>query len=155
MSAITILTAWLAASQDSQGLAIVAVTGGFATPFLLPTGTDSEIALFGYDTILITGTNWLARRRDWPVLNGISYVFTALTVLSWAAVFYRPSTYLTTELFLIVFCGLFLYGLHGTYWSARASAPFVRVILWTAPFGFYVLSLANLFDHSVSLLITS
>ena len=153
MSAITTLTAWLAASQHSQGLAIVAVTGGFATPFLLPTGTDSEIALFGYDTILITGTNWLARRRDWPVLNGISYAFTALTVLSWAAVFYRPSTYLTTELFLIVFCSVFLYGLHGTYRSARASAPLVRAILWTAPFGFYVLSIVNLFDHSMALLI--
>jgi uncharacterized membrane protein len=153
MSAITILAAWLANAQRSQGLAIVAVTGGFATPFLLPTGTDSEIALFGYDTILIAGTIWLARRRDWPVLNGISYAFTALTVLSWAAVFYRPSTYLTTELFLTVFCGLFLYGLRGTYQSTRASAPFVGVILWTAPLGFYVLSLVNLFDHSVALLI--
>jgi uncharacterized membrane protein len=153
MSAITVLGAWLANSQGSQGLAIVAVTGGFATPFLLPTGTDSEIALFGYNTILIVGTMWLARRRDWPVLNGISYVFTALTVLSWAAVFYRPSTYLTTESFLTVFCGLFLYGLHSTNQSARASAPFVRLILWTAPLGYYVLSLANLFDHSVALLV--
>jgi uncharacterized membrane protein len=153
MSAITVLGASLANSQGSQGLAIVAVTGGFATPFLLPTGTDSEIALFGYDTILIVGTMWLARRRDWPALNGISYVFTGLTVLSWAAVFYRPSMYLTTESFLTVFCGLFLYGLRGTDQSARASAPFVRLILWTAPLGYYVLSLANLFDHSVALLI--
>src|SRR4029077_14101976 len=64
-----------------------------------------------------------------------------------------PSTYLTTESFLTVFCGLFLYGLRGTDQSARASAPFVRLILWTAPLGYYVLSLANLFDHSVALLI--
>ena len=46
MSAITLLGAWLANSQGSQGLALVALSGGFATPFLLPTGSDAEAALF-------------------------------------------------------------------------------------------------------------
>ena len=66
MSGVTVLAAWLADRQRSQGLALVAVGGGFATPFLLPAATDAEIALFGYETILIAGTMFLSRRRDWP-----------------------------------------------------------------------------------------
>src|SRR5262249_29710489 len=84
MLAITALAAWLADSQQSQGLAVVAVSGGFATPFLLPTGTDAEAALFTYNAILIAGTMVLASRRNWPSLNIVSYLFTALTFLSWA-----------------------------------------------------------------------
>ena len=55
MSGVTMLAAWLANRQRSQGLALVAVGGGFATPFLLPGTTDAEVALFGYETILIAG----------------------------------------------------------------------------------------------------
>lgn len=153
MSAITILGAWLADSQGSQGLALVALSGGFATPFLLPTGSNAEAALFTYDSLLIVGTIVLARRRDWPALNIVSYAFTALTFLSWAAVFYTPAKYLPTELFLTLFCVMFLYALWGTYRSEKASAKVQRAILWTAPFGYYVLSLANLFEHSAALLI--
>ena len=153
MFAITAVGAWLADSQRSQGLALVAVSGGFATPFLLPSATGAEVALFGYDCVLIAGTILLARRRDWPILNTVSYAFTAVTFLSWAAVFYAATKYATTELFLTMFCGMFLYALRSSYQSANRSATLQRAVLWTAPAGYYVLSLANLFDHSQALLI--
>src|SRR5262249_34709922 len=117
MFGITPLAAWLADRQRSQGLALVAVGGGFATPFLLPSSTDAEAALFGYDAILIAGTMFLARRRDWPLLNLVSYVFTVLTFFGWAASFYASSKYLTTEIFLTLFCAMFLYIL----WEIRHS----------------------------------
>src|SRR5439155_81623 len=99
MAGVTLLAAWLAEEQRSQSLALVAVGGGFATPFLLPSGVDAEIALFGYETILIAGTMLLSRRRDWPTLNVVSYAFTVLTVGAWAARFYDASKYMPTELF--------------------------------------------------------
>ena len=40
--AITALGAFLADRHNSQGLAIFAVGGGFATPFLLPSNTDAQ-----------------------------------------------------------------------------------------------------------------
>ena len=153
MLAITALAAWLADSQRSQGLAVVAITGGFATPFLLPTGSDAEAALFTYDSLLIAATMLLARRREWPALNGISYVFTVLTFLSWAAVFYTSAKYIPTQLFLSVFCAMFLYALNSTYRSTTTSATLVRLLLWTAPFGYHLLSVANLFSHDVAPLI--
>jgi uncharacterized membrane protein len=153
MFAITALGAWLADSQRSQGLALVAVSGGFATPFLLPSATGAEAALFGYDCVLIAGTILLARRRDWPILNIVSYTFTAVTFLSWAAVFYAATKYATTELFLTMFGAMFLYALHSSYQSTNPAAKLQRAVLWTAPFGYYLLSVANLFEHSQALLI--
>ena len=68
MSGVTALAAWLADRQRSQGLALVAVGGGFVTPFLLQASSDTEVALFGYEAILVAGTMFLSRRRDWPTL---------------------------------------------------------------------------------------
>jgi predicted membrane protein DUF2339 len=153
MTIVTALGAWLADVQRSQGLALVAVAGGFATPFLLPSTSDAEAALLGYDTFLIGGTLALSRRRDWPTLNVVSYAFTVLTVLAWASRFYTPAKYLTTELFLTVFCVMFLYILRQTAGSRHPSANAERAILWTAPFGYYLASLAILAEHSPALLV--
>src|SRR4029077_17396827 len=76
MALITAGTAVLADLQVSQGLAVLAVGGGFPTPFLLPVTSDAHIALFGYDTVLIGGPVALSTRRDWPLLDMVSYVFT-------------------------------------------------------------------------------
>jgi hypothetical protein len=96
---------------------------------------------------------YLAHRRDWPALLLASYGFTALTVAAWAAAFYDRSKYLPTELFLTLFCGMFLYVLNET---RRASSPFgklVHLAFWTVPVVYYVSSLAVLFPHPVPLLI--
>jgi hypothetical protein len=153
MSAVTMLAAWLANRERSQGLALAAVGGGFATPFLLPATTDAQVALFGYDAILIAGTMALSRRRDWPTLNIVSYAFTVLTFLAWAEQFYTPAKYLATELFLTLYCGMFLYILRGIWHSEHPSAKAERAILLTAPFGYYFLSLVILGDHPTGLLI--
>jgi len=56
MIAITILGAWLADREESQGLAVLAVGGGFITPFLLHGSADAQIALFTYIAIMTSGT---------------------------------------------------------------------------------------------------
>ena len=153
MVAITALAAWLADRQRSQGLALLAVGGGFATPFLLPAATDAHVALFTYDAILIAGTMFLAHRREWPALNVVSYGFTALTIVTWWLRFYAPSMYLTTELFLTLFCAMYLYILHETWEDERPEGGASRAILWTAPVAYYVASITILNDHSVALLV--
>ncbi len=64
------------------------VGGGFATPFLFASGVDAQVTLFSYDALLGVGTLYLARRRDWPVLNLVSFGFTWFTVAMWADRFY-------------------------------------------------------------------
>lgn len=153
MAAITAMAAWLGDRQRSQGLALVAVGGGFATPFLLPTRTDAQLALFTYEALLIAGTMYLAHRRTWPVLNDVSYGLTCLTVLSWAIVHYAPNKYLATELYLTLYCAMFLYIAWQTRGSSRPLARLVENVLWTAPVLYYVASVAILFTHDAALLV--
>src|SRR5262249_26479885 len=94
MVAITVLGSWLADRQLSQVLALFAVAIGFSTPFLIGGDGNSEIVLFTYDLILVGGTLYLAARRDWPVLNIVSFMLTALTISSWTERFYHRSEYL-------------------------------------------------------------
>jgi len=153
MCGVTALAAWLSDRQRSQALAILAVGGGFATPFLLPPPGDAQFALFGYETVLIAGTMYLAHRRTWPVLNLVSYAFTVLTVAAWMGVYYTPAKYLPTECFLTLFCGMFLYVLHASPRAARPASTLSRGVLWTAPFLYYIASLVTLASHPIAELV--
>lgn len=154
MAGITVATAILANRQASQGLAVFAVGGGFATPFLLPATTDTQISLFGYDAILLAGTASLARRRAWPLLNGISYVLTLLTVAGWADAFYTPAKYLRTELFITLYAAMFLYMLRECRRAPKSDAAQIStLILLSAPIAYYLGSLVLLADHSTALLV--
>jgi uncharacterized membrane protein len=153
MCMATIGAAWLADRQRSQALALMAVGGGFATPFLVATGRDAEVALFTYDAILVAGTMILAHRREWPWLNLLSYAGAVLTISFWASTFYTPDKFLATEAFLTLFCGMFLYLVYESRASTEPVARQVRDILWSSPAVYYAASLAVLFDHGIALLI--
>lgn len=150
---ITALGAFLADRQRSQGLAVLAVGGGFVTPFLLPSNVDAQIALFTYDAILIAGTVYLARRRDWPILNLVSYVFTLVTVAGWADRYYGASKYLRTELFLTLYCAMFVVIARWCRKAANDAARLATYFLWTAPVAYYLASLVVLQGHPVALLV--
>jgi uncharacterized membrane protein len=153
LCAVTALAAWLADRYRSQGLAVMAVGGGFATPFLLPSTTDAQVMLFTYDGVLIAATMYLSHRRIWPLLNIVSYALTCLTVLSWAAGFYTSSKYLVTEAYLTIYCGMFLYILFRVRRSDARAAFVAEVVLWSVPILYYVSSLAVLEPHSIALLV--
>ena len=153
LCAVTTLAAWLADRHRSQALAVMAVGGGFATPFLLPTSTDAQVALFTYDGVLIAGTMYLSHRRVWPLLNIVSYLLTALTVLAWAASFYTPSKYLVTEAYLTIFCGMFLYILSQVRNADAPGAFEAKAVLWSAPAVYYMASIAVLEPHGIAYLI--
>ena len=150
---VTALAAWLADRYRSQGLAVMAVGGGFMTPFLLPSDRDAQIALFTYDGVLIAGTMFLAHRRVWPLLNVVSYVLTCLTVFAWAAMHYTSSKYPITEAYLTIYCGMFLYILFQIRRASTPTAEIAQAALWTAPVVYYLASLAILWPHAIALLV--
>jgi uncharacterized membrane protein len=143
----------LADRQRHQGLAVMAVGGGFLTPFLVGGTTDSQIVLFSYVALLVAATTVLAVRRDWPLLNVVSYGLTILTVAAWADVHYRPHKYLRTQAFLTLYCLMFLAMLRE---SGRGSSPLrdvARLVLGSAPVLFHFASIAVLRRHDVALLV--
>src|SRR5262245_29273988 len=81
---ITVAAAVLADRTGSQAIALMAVGGGFATPFLVGGRGDQQVTLFSYIALLIGATMYLAHRRRWRWLNVASLAFTIVTVAAWS-----------------------------------------------------------------------
>lgn len=148
--AITAAGAVLADRRTSPGLALLAITGGYATPVLVGGARDAQITLFSYMAVLIGGTIYLARRHDWPRLSVAVYGFTVAIVILWADAFYSAEKYLRTELFLTLYCGLFLWVLSA---MRRTRHRWLTAVLATAPALYYAASLAILWDFRLPLLV--
>jgi len=155
LAAIAAATAVLADREGSLPLALMAVCGGFATPFLVGGGEDAQVALFSYDALLIAATMYLAYRQRWPWLNLASLSFTVATVAAWAERYYTDaaSQYLRTELFLTLYCAMFVAILRANRRSLDARARLVSGFLWCAPILYHGASIAILFPHGVALLV--
>ena len=146
---VTAGAAVLADRQRAMGLALMAVGGGFATPFLVGSGTDAQLTLFSYDALLVVGTLYLANRQNWPRLNALSYVFTVLTIGAWMSRYWTPSKWLRTELFLTLFCVLFGLILRAQL-KRRGWKSLSSLVLATGPVLYHVVSLAVLEPHGVA-----
>ena len=146
------LTAGAAALADRQralGLALMAVGGGFATPFLVGSGVDAQLTLFSYDALLVVGTLYLANRQGWPSLNALSFFFTVFTIGAWMVEYSAPAKWVRTELFLTLFCVLFLLILRAQL-VRHGWRHFSSIVLAAGPLLYHVVSLGILEPHGVA-----
>lgn len=151
--AVTVAAALLADRHRSQGMALMAVGGGYLTPFLVGGREDAQIALFSYVALLVGGTMYLAHRRQWPWLHVLAYACTLLVTAAWADAHYTSAKYLRTELFLTLFCVMFLMILRSQRGARSEAAAGARLVLWTAPAAYHAASLAVLAPHGIALLV--
>lgn len=86
---ITIFAVVLSLLYDKQELAVIAMVGGFASPFMVSNGTANYNALFIYLLILNVGLLIIAYFKAWRVLNIVSFGF---TVIVFASVLYTLTT---------------------------------------------------------------
>jgi hypothetical protein len=82
----------------------------------------------------------------------VSLVLTGVTVLAWANRFYTPDKYLRTELFLTLYCAMFIDILRKAWHSPRQDAGLVFLLL-LAPAGYHVWSVGTLAPHGLAFLI--
>ena len=153
---MVLITAGAAAAADfhrSQGLAFFAIAGGFVTPFLVGGDRDAQVILLTYNVILVAATMVLSYRREWPLLNLASYALVFFTFMAWASEYHTPEKWLTTEVFLTVFCLMFLSIAARTRRFVTPDAKIVGFILLTAPIVFHVASVANLQQQWLPLLV--
>ncbi len=85
MVIITAFAVILSILYDRQELAVIALVGGFATPFLVSDGTGNYKVLFSYLLILNTGLLVIAYNKAWRLLNLLAFLFTAVIFVSWLA----------------------------------------------------------------------
>ncbi|MDO6433621.1 DUF2339 domain-containing protein [Flavitalea sp. BT771] len=111
MLVITAFAVILSLLYDRQELAIIALVGGFVTPFLVSNGSGNYKVLFSYLLILNTGLLVMAYRKAWRLLNVLAFGFTAILFASWLATLPEgqdtPSTYGGALLFATSFYILF------------------------------------------------
>ncbi len=83
MIVITAFAVALALLYDRQELAIIALVGGFVTPFLVSTGSGNYQTLFSYLLVLNVGLLVIAYNKAWRLLNILAFAFTSLLFIIW------------------------------------------------------------------------
>jgi hypothetical protein len=83
MLIVTAVAVFLSTRRESVFIALLGLVGGFATPALLSSGENRPIELFSYLLLLNGGIAWIAFRKRWPLLTGLSVALTAIYQWAW------------------------------------------------------------------------
>jgi len=109
---ITLGAVVLAVAHNAVAIAIVALVGGFMSPFLLSTGGNHPYVLFTYIAILDLVAVGAAYFRRWRALDLLCFVGTVITYAAWYTTYYHradePSQLVPALLFTTVFYLMFL-----------------------------------------------
>lgn len=107
---ITVFAVLLSVGYNRKELAVLAVLGGFGTPFFISTGSGNVTVLFSYLLLLNVGMLSLVYFKKWNVINYICY---SLTYILFVGVYsskfigneaqLRPTMLLFLMLFYLVF----------------------------------------------------
>lgn len=89
---ITAFTVLLSLNYNRKELAVIAIVGGFAAPFLVSTGDGNIVVLFTYILILDIGMLILAYFKKWNIVNIICYIATILLFGGWLFVHLKNTT---------------------------------------------------------------
>jgi len=103
---ITCFAVALSLLYDKQELAVIALVGGFSSPFIVSNGTANYSALFIYLLILNTGLLIIAYYKSWRILNISSF---GLTVIVLAGIVYSlpAGAYLVSFIYISILYLLF------------------------------------------------
>lgn len=82
MIVITILAGLISVRFDAKSTAIFGLIGGFATPFLLSTGSGNIVGLLSYMLMLNLGVLFVSLHKKWMLLSWMAFGITALTALA-------------------------------------------------------------------------
>ncbi|KJU86580.1 conserved hypothetical protein, membrane [Candidatus Magnetobacterium bavaricum] len=131
MILITAFATVSALRYDSKWLAVLGLIGGFLTPMLLSTGTDNQIALMTYMTVLNLALLMVALYKKWDMLNYLGFVLTYILFTAWVMMHYSVSKFWPTILFL------------NTFYAIYSVIPFAYQFLKSGPGrlrAFYIIS---------------
>jgi uncharacterized membrane protein len=112
MVLITLLAVIMSIYYDKKELAILALLGGFCTPFLVSNGSGNFQILFTYLLILNAGMFVLAAFKRWAMINVLAYGITVIIFGVWmyqdhqAAKHHSQQGFIFATLFFLTFFGM-------------------------------------------------
>ncbi len=86
-----------------MGIAILAVLGGFITPYLLETAPPKPVPVFTYILVIDLGVLAIAYFKRWRPLNIITFVLTVIAFWGWYEGYYKAAQFVPAFLFGTVF----------------------------------------------------
>ena len=107
MVVVTAVTVGLAVRQNAEILAAFALAGGFATPVLISSGQNHQVALLSYLALLNVATLVLDISRAWRRLLLLSFAGTVALYFAWYAEFYSPGQFASSFAFATLFFAIF------------------------------------------------
>ena len=146
MVAITILAGIISIRFDAKSTAIFGLIGGFATPFLLSTGSGNYVGLLSYMLMLNLGVLYISLYKNWSLLAWLAFGITALTQLATVEQTindFIPLLGLYTLFFIIYSIVPFISDIK----ESRERLEKVSVFLFWANFIVAILSFLLLFQH--------
>lgn len=121
MILITLFGSLLAIRYDAQILFIMAIVGGFLTPYLVSTGTDNQLALFGYIALLDLGVLFVSAFKNWRQANAFGLLGTVLATGFWFAAYYNPDKLWVTEFFFTLYFFIYLFSTVIAHFTIRSK----------------------------------
>jgi len=100
MFLVTLLAFAISIVNATPTLAMISVIGGFATPFLVSSGGNMMMSLFGYITILNFGILCISIFKKWPQLIAAAFAGTYIVFTTWFTVYYTPAVLTVTLVFI-------------------------------------------------------
>ena len=134
MMIITAAGAFLAVRYEQISLAILSILGGFLTPLLISTGTNNQIELFIYITILNLGILGISYYRNWQKLNLFGFIATIFLYLNWSVQYYDKSQLFFSEAFLTLWFILYVVAVvsHNVLHKKKADISDLALIVFNA-----------------------
>ncbi len=146
MIIITILAGVISVRFDAKSMAIFGLIGGFATPFLLSTGSGNYVDLLSYMLMLNFGVLFISIYKKWSLLSWMAFVITSVTALGtvWETVDDFNSLALLYAAFFVIYSIVpFINEIRGK--EQQLEKPFV--FLFWVNFVVAILSFLALFEH--------
>ena len=91
MVAVTCIAAWIAVRFDSLLVAVLGILGGYGTPIMLQIAVEDFVGRNTYVLILGIGVLVISQRKNWHLLNCLSFLGTYTLFLE-SLRFYGPAT---------------------------------------------------------------
>jgi uncharacterized membrane protein len=92
MIAVTCLAGFIAVRFNSLLVAVLGILGGFGTPVMLQTGVVNYVGLYSYLLVLSVGVFGVSYKKNWHLLNYLSFVGTYGLLFATAARWGWPAT---------------------------------------------------------------
>ncbi len=138
MVLVTALTFLFSFINKNNKLAILAVIGGFVTPYIIGAKGDNMVEIFTYLIILDIGVLAITMFKKWPELVAFAIVGTAINFATWFFSSYKEEFLGSTVFFLILtFVIFFIASLYRVIIYKIKSTEVDYFLLLTSAFGFF------------------